>query len=99
MPCLVGLLALVFPRLAIVLVVIFSDYLGAAYQTWVWPLLGFFFMPLTTLAYAWAMTSHGTVSGLPLVVVIIAAFIDLGIIGGGASHPRSRRILGIRVDD
>lgn len=85
----VGLLALVFPRLAIILVVIFSDYIGQAYQTVLWPLLGFFFMPLTTLAYAWAINANGSVSGIYLVVLVIAALIDLGIIGGGA-HPRVR---------
>ncbi len=90
MPCLIGLMALAFPRLAIILVVIFSDYIGAAYQTTIWPLLGFFFMPVTTLAYAWAINSIGSVSGFQLVIVVIAVLIDLGILGGGASHPRVR---------
>ncbi len=86
MPCLVGCLALLMPRLAIVLVVVFSDYIGTAYSTILWPLLGFIFMPLTTLAYAWAIHSNeGSVSGIHLVVVIIAVLIDLGLIGGGAS--------------
>ena len=91
MPCLVALLAMVFPRLAIILVVIFSDYLGHAYQTWIWPLAGFIFMPLTTLAYAWAINAHGSVSGIYLVVVVVAVLIDLGIIGGGASNRQVRR--------
>jgi hypothetical protein len=92
MPCAVGCLALFTPRIAIILVVIFSNYLGEAYQTFIWPLLGFFFMPLTTLAYAlaWHMQPRGSVSGLGLVLVVIAALIDLGIIGGNASNPRVR---------
>jgi hypothetical protein len=69
MPCLIGCLALSAPRFAIVLVVLFSDYIGRAYETRLWPLLGFFFMPLTTLAYAWAINSQGSVSGGYLVVV------------------------------
>jgi hypothetical protein len=72
MPCLIGCLALSAPRFAIVLVVLFSDYIGRAYETRLWPLLGFFFMPLTTLAYAWAINSQGSVSGGYLVVVVIA---------------------------
>ena len=91
MPCLIGCLALVAPRFAIILVVIFSDYLGAAYQTVHWPLLGFFCMPLTTLAYAWAINENGSVSGIYLVVVVLAALMDLGIIGGGASNRQVRR--------
>jgi hypothetical protein len=96
MPCLVALLALVFPRVAIILVVIFSDYIGTAYQTVIWPLLGFFFMPLTTLAYAWAIHSHGSVEGIHLVVVIVAVLIDLGILGGGASNRHVRRFVIVR---
>ena len=98
MTCMMGLMAMAFPRLAIILVVIFSDYIGTAYQTTIWPLLGFFFMPVTTLAYAWAMHSSGSVAGLQLVVVIIAVLIDVGILGGGAANPRVRRYVVVRGD-
>ena len=92
MPCILGCIALAFPRLVIILVVIFSDYIGDAYQTTIWPLLGFFFAPLTTLAYAWAWHyGSGSVQGLGLVAVIFAVLIDLGILGGGASHNRVKR--------
>ena len=85
MPCLIGCLALSAPRFAIVLVVLFSDYIGRAYETRLWPLLGFLFMPLTTLVYAWAINSGGSVSGGYLVAVVLAVLVDLGIIGGSAS--------------
>ena len=92
MPFLVGCLALSAPRLALVLVALFSNYIGRAYQSLLWPILGFFFMPLTTLAYAWAINSHGSVDGGYLVVVVVAVLIDLGIIGGSASNRyRGRR--------
>lgn len=91
MPCLIGCLALLTPRLAILLVVLFSDYIGEAYKTVLWPLLGFFLMPLTTLAYAWAWhQGNGSVQGVGLVAVVVAVLIDLGIIGGNASHERVR---------
>lgn len=82
MGCFIGCLALLTPRLAIFLVFLFSDYLGRAYETNFWPFLGFLFMPLTTLAYAWAMNSHGSVSGMYLVVVVLAVLFDLGLVGG-----------------
>ena len=85
MPFLVGCLALSAPRFALVLVVIFSNYIGRAYETMLWPFLGFLFMPLTTLAYAWSINSSGTVSGFHLVVVVLAVLIDLGLVGGSAS--------------
>jgi hypothetical protein len=76
------------PRFAIILVVIFSDYIGRAYQTVLWPFIGFLIMPLTTLAYAWAINSRGSVAGLQLVVVVVAVLIDLGLVGGSASRRR-----------
>jgi hypothetical protein len=88
MPCLVGCLALSAPRFAIVLVVLFSDYIGRAYETTIWPVVGFLFMPMTTLAYAWAINSNGSVSGIQLVAVVVAVLIDLGLVGGSAANQR-----------
>jgi hypothetical protein len=88
MPFVVGCLALLTPRFAILIVVLFSDFIGRAYQTTLWPFLGFLFMPLTTLAYAWAINSRGSVEGLQLVVVVVAVLIDLGLVGGSASRRR-----------
>ena len=90
MPLLIGCLALSAPRFAIVLVVIFSDYIGRAYETVLWPFIGFLLMPLTTLAYAWAINSRGSVAGVHLAIVVIAALIDLGLVGGSASRRRRR---------
>ena len=88
MPLLVGCLALATPRLAIVLVFVFSDYLGRAYETTLWPLLGFFFMPLTTLAYAFAINDNGSVDGMYLVVVVVTVLLDLGLVGWGSKRGR-----------
>lgn len=83
MPCIVALIALMAPRVALFLVWLFSDYLGRAYQTTIWPVLGFLFVPYTTLAYAWAINANGSVSGFYLVVLIIAVLADLGTFDGG----------------
>lgn len=91
MPCCVSLLALAAPRIALVLVWILSDYLGRAYETvWV-PLLGFLFLPTTTLAYAWAVNTHGEVKGFPLAVVVLAALIDLGALGTSRKKREGRK--------
>jgi hypothetical protein len=84
MGCLAGCLGLLFPRLVLFIVFLFSDYLGRAYETNYWPFLGFLFMPLTTLAYAWAVNTNGTVTGIYLVVAVIAVILDLGLGGKGA---------------
>ena len=94
MPCLVVLVALAFPRIALALIYLFSDYLSRAFagQSVVWPILGFIFMPFTTLAYAFAMNAnHGAISGLYLVLLIIAVVVDLGTLGGGGHSYRRRR--------
>ncbi len=91
MPCLVGCLALSAPRFAIVLVVLFSDYIGRAFETLLWPFIGFLFMPLTTLAYAWAINNRGSVAGVHLAVVVLAVLIDLGMVGGSSSQRRRGR--------
>ncbi|MBC7834024.1 MAG: hypothetical protein H7Y88_02860 [Phycisphaerales bacterium] len=91
MPCLLGLLAFFFPRFVIVLLVVFSDYIGDAYRDtmapFLIPFLGFFFAPFTTLAYALA-NHQGGVDGLYLVILIVAILFDLGIIGGGGAKAR-----------
>lgn len=48
---LIALLALFTPRLAIVLAWFFTDWFRNSFQTWVWPLLGFFILPFTTVWY------------------------------------------------
>jgi hypothetical protein len=54
------------------------------------PLLGFLFLPLTTLAYAWMVNTRQPTTGVNLLILIIAVVIDLGGIGGGEYHRRSR---------
>ncbi len=90
MGCIAVGIALLAPRLVIVLVVVFSDWLGAAYKSVLWPVLGFLFMPYTTLAYAGAVHAGG-VKGLWLALVVLAAIIDIGHWGGGGRAARRRR--------
>lgn len=91
MPCCVGLLALAAPRIVIVLLVLLSDYLGRAYETTLWPLLGFLFLPTTTLAYAFAINQSGSVGGLYLILVLAAFLVDLSASGYGVSRRGKRR--------
>lgn len=83
MGCLLVLAVLAIPRTVMVVLWIFSDYLAQAYGTWVWPLLGFFLLPTTTLAYAVAQNRYDGVRGIGLVLVVLGVLIDLGALGGG----------------
>ena len=99
MPCFLGCLALFLPRVALVLVWLFSDFLGRAYHSLLWPLLGFLFMPLTTLAYAAAINWNGSVSGGYFFMVLIAALMDLGVVGGGGWQRHRRQVIVTRRGD
>ena len=92
MPCCALLLILFLgPRIAMAAMVVFSNYLGRAFgEALLLPLLGWLFLPWTTLAYAFAINSRGDVAGLHLVLVIVAVLVDLGLIGGGAAKRRRR---------
>ncbi len=85
MPCLVALFALISPRLALFFLWLFSDLLEDAYDAWIVPLIGFFFLPWTTLAYAvmWAASTN-RVGGIEWFIVAFAFFVDLAAWFGGS---------------
>lgn len=83
MGCLVGLVVLLLPRTIMVVLWLTGDYLSTAFGTWVWPLLGFFVLPTTTLGYAVAQNRYGGMEGVGLVLVVLGVLVDLGAIGGG----------------
>lgn len=91
MPCLLAIGGLTVPRVVIVLLWLFSSYLERAYDSFLWPLLGFFFLPTTTLAWAWAENTRGEIGGVHAIIVIVAVLLDLGFIGGGRSSLARRR--------
>ena len=78
MGCLLLLLSLISPRLALVAIWLFSDLLGRAFESWFVPFIGFFLLPWTTLAYAGMWSSSNRVSGFEWFIVVLAFLIDLG---------------------
>ena len=87
MPCLAALLALISPRLALFFVWLFSDMIDRAFDGWLLPVLGFFLLPWTTLAYV-VMWDVGTrdVNGFEWFIVALAFLADLGAYAGGRSY-------------
>ncbi len=90
MPCLLLIVVVAFPRLVLVLMFLFSNYLTRAYHGLIVPLLGFFFLPLTTLVYAWLVNTRQPLEGVSLLYLIVAVIIDVGGWGGGEYHRRRR---------
>ena len=80
MGCFVALIALISPRLALVLLWIFGDLLSRAYDSWAIPLIGFFILPWTTLTYAafWDWGSGRHVTGIEWFFVAFAFVVDVG---------------------
>jgi hypothetical protein len=89
MPCILAVLALAFPRVVIVVLYLFTNFFRGVFETLLWPVMGFLFMPLTLLAYAWMERSGRPSQEIFLVVMVIAVVLDLGLIGGGR-RARSR---------
>jgi hypothetical protein len=86
--CLFALLAAGAPRLALVLMWLFTPWVGRAFDSFIVPLLGFIFLPLTTVIYV--LVSPGGLSGFDWLLLIVGVLIDLGSYGGGAYGRRRR---------
>ena len=70
MPCLLLLVVLAFPRVVLVLMYCLSTYLQRAYHDVIVLLLGFLFLPITTIVYAWMVNSHMPLAGGNLLILI-----------------------------
>ena len=90
MGCFVALFALISPRLAIIVVWLFTNWLDRAYEDWWLPFIGFFLLPWTTLAYAAMWVSGGReVTGFEWFIVILAFLADLSSYTAGSRARRS----------
>ncbi len=95
MGCLFVVLAVLLPRIALIFIYLGTNWFSYAFSTAVWPLLGFFFMPYTTLAYTIAMVNTGgTLTGLWIILIIIAVLADLGHWGHAGRYGRRRFLPG-----
>ena len=78
MPCLLALLALVMPRLVVFLLWLLTHWFRGIFDTPLWPILGFIFLPTTLLWYtAVQHWFHGQWTLWPVVGIVIALAIDL----------------------
>jgi len=76
------------PRIALVLVWIFGERVDLAFGSWIWPLLGLFFLPWTTLFYVLAWGPLYGVSGWGWVLVAIGLVIDVAVYAGKPAQSR-----------
>ena len=69
------------PRLLIIILALFTNFFSKAFASMIWPFLGFFLMPLTTLMYTGAMIYNGReLNGIWLVAYVFGILFDLSFI-------------------
>ena len=83
MPCLLVVFALATPRLVIAVLYFFSTWFRGIFDTALWPILGFIFLPTTLL---WYTAVHHWFGGQwtlwPIVGLVFALMIDMSPAGG-----------------
>lgn len=78
MPCLVALLALAMPRLTVALLWFFTSWFRGMFETLLWPIVGFIFLPTTLLWYtAVQHWFNGQWTLWPVVGLVFAVLFDL----------------------
>ena len=89
MGCIIAVLALAVPRVLMLFIFLLTDWFPQAFHTQVWPIIGFVFMPYTTLAYlATMLNNNHTVSGGWLALLIVGVIVDVGHWGGAHKYRR-----------
>lgn len=88
-----AMLGAAFPRIAIVLLWLFTNFFRGVYDGLIIPVLGFLFLPLTLLVYTYIDKTYGPhMSTVQLVCIFVAVVVDLGLVGGGG-RLRPRRAI------
>jgi hypothetical protein len=78
MPCFLVVLALLTPRLVVALLWFFTHWFQGLFNTLLWPILGFIFLPTTLLWYSAVHHWFGGAWTLwPVVGLVVALLIDL----------------------
>jgi len=89
--CALAVLGLVGPRALIVFWwLVDASHWSAIFGGLILPLLGFLFLPWTTLAYVLVWSTDG-LSPFAWLIVALAFLADIGFYGGGAFRNRYRR--------
>ena len=83
MGCLFLFIMMLSPRLGIILLWIFTNWVNLAFNTWIWPALGLVFLPWTTLLYILVAAPAGGITFWGWL------FVALGLLSDLASHAQT----------
>ncbi len=84
--CLIALLGLLAPRIVLILLWVFnSGFVNGPFDNvLIWPILGLFLLPTTTLAYCLAYSLAGGVQSFSgIFLLAVGLLVDLGAFGSG----------------
>jgi hypothetical protein len=90
MCCLALTAGVLGPRIALLAWWIFGNKVDAAFDSWIWPLLGLLFLPWTTLAYVIAWGPLNGVSGAGWLLVALGVALDIASYSARAAKSRYR---------
>ena len=88
--CLVALVALVSPRLAIFLIWLFGNRMDYAFNSFWVGFVGFLFLPWTTLGWTIAYAPLAGVTGFGWFIVILGFIVDIGSYAGSNQARQAR---------
>ena len=77
MGCLFVIIAAISPRLGIIILWIFTNYVNLAFTTWIWPLLGLIVLPWTTLMYILVAAPAGGINFWGWLMVGVGLVMDI----------------------
>ena len=90
MGCLLSLLLTLGPRLVLLFMWLFTERIALAFDGFLVPLLGFIFLPFTTMFYAMLWHPVDGISGFAWIFIGVAVLFDIGAYAGTAYGNRSR---------
>ena len=98
MGCILTIVGLALPRVLMFFLWLLTNWFSQAFDSVFWPVVGFLFMPYTTLAYMAAMLNNDhTLSGWWIGLLILGVLADGNSTRGGKTavvrvHKRCKRV-------
>lgn len=84
MACLLAIVALIFPRILMIVLWLFTDWFNGVFDNVIIPILGFIFLPIATLWFTVVVHYYnGEWNSVTIVGMVIAVALDLSGMGGG----------------
>jgi hypothetical protein len=90
--CIFAVAASFFPRLALLVMWLFTDVVTTAFERSIWPLLGVVILPVTTIVFSVTHHAAGGVAGIGWLWVALGLAMDVLLFSGGGYMARAQSI-------